>query len=63
MLERIASALEIDSPQLFSMEIYSEKAIKRFQECILSDLQIALAESIGGHIPKLSKIDNTGTQG
>jgi transcriptional regulator with XRE-family HTH domain len=43
MLEQIASALEIDSPQLFSMDSFSDKAIKRFQEGVVADLGIVIA--------------------
>jgi len=46
MLERIAAALEIDSPQLFSMFSLSDEAIKRFQSGILSDLSSAIAQSL-----------------
>lgn len=42
MLERIASALEINSPQLFSMESFSDVAMKRFQKGILTDLESAV---------------------
>jgi transcriptional regulator with XRE-family HTH domain len=38
MLERIAGALEIDSPELFSMAAFPSASIKRFQEAILSDM-------------------------
>jgi DNA-binding transcriptional regulator YiaG len=34
MLERIAAALEIDSPQLFSMTTITEEAVKRFQKAV-----------------------------
>ncbi|MDR0796236.1 MAG: helix-turn-helix domain-containing protein [Tannerella sp.] len=43
MLERIAEALEIDSPQLFSMASFSDEAIKRFQDGIMSDLGTAIS--------------------
>jgi transcriptional regulator with XRE-family HTH domain len=39
MLERIAEALEIDSPQLFSMETYSQSAVKQFKEKLKTDLE------------------------
>ena len=46
MLERIATALEIDSPQLFSMTSFSDEAIKRFQKGITTDLETALIHAI-----------------
>jgi transcriptional regulator with XRE-family HTH domain len=52
MLERIAGALEIDSPQLFSMTSFSDEAIKRFQDSVISDL----ATSIGARATELKKL-------
>jgi len=46
MLQRIATALEIDSPQLFSMNTFTDEAIKRFQEGILADVGIAIAQAV-----------------
>jgi transcriptional regulator with XRE-family HTH domain len=43
MLERIAAALEIDSPQLFSMTSFPAETVKRFQEDVLSDLEKAVS--------------------
>ena len=60
MLERIAAALEIDTPQLFSMASFSDEAIKRFQTSILSDmeaaLKTALTQSVETHTPNLKKM-------
>jgi transcriptional regulator with XRE-family HTH domain len=56
MLERIAAALEIDSPQLFSMNSYPMEAIKQFQIDILSDLGTAVSEAIGTRLSKLKKM-------
>jgi len=39
MLERIADALEMDSPQLFSMATFSMEVISQFQKEVLSDLE------------------------
>ena len=55
MLERIAAALEIDSPQLFSMESFPKEVIKRFQKEILNELEIALAQAVNS---KLSDLEN-----
>jgi transcriptional regulator with XRE-family HTH domain len=48
MLERIAEALEVDSPQLFSMETYSQTAIQQFK----ADLKINLEKAIDDFIDK-----------
>ena len=55
MLERIATALEIDSPQLFSMESFSMEAIKRFQEGVLEDLGNAVTLSVDTRLSELKK--------
>jgi transcriptional regulator with XRE-family HTH domain len=39
MLERIASALEMDSPELFSTQVFTEEAIKRVQDKVQADLE------------------------
>jgi transcriptional regulator with XRE-family HTH domain len=46
MLERISAALEIDSPQLFSMTSFTDEAMKRFQKDIMSDLETAMTQAI-----------------
>jgi hypothetical protein len=46
MLERIAAALAIDSPQLFSMDSFTEEAIRRFQEGVLADMGTAIAQAV-----------------
>jgi len=56
MLERLAVALEIDSPQLFSMESFSNEAIKRFQEGVISDLGNAVSLSVGARLSELKKM-------
>jgi transcriptional regulator with XRE-family HTH domain len=56
MLERIAAALEIDSPQLFSMSSFSDEAIKRFQKAVLSDLETAVAQSVGARASELKNM-------
>ena len=57
MLERIAAALEIDSPQLFSMDSFSDTAIKRFQEGVLSDLSSAMTLAVDARLSELKKLD------
>ena len=46
MLERIALALEIDSPQLFSMGTYSQAAIQQFRENLKANLEKAVDDFI-----------------
>ena len=46
MLERIAAALEIDAPDLFSMKMYPSEetgSIKQFQERVISDMAQVLS--------------------
>jgi transcriptional regulator with XRE-family HTH domain len=57
MLERIANALEIDSPQLFSMESFSKDAIKRFQEEVMSDLRAAVIAVVDAKAAELKKME------
>jgi transcriptional regulator with XRE-family HTH domain len=52
MLERIAAALEIDTPQLFSMTSFSDEAIKRFQKGVQTDLETTLTQAISEAISK-----------
>jgi len=46
MLERIAEALEVDSPQLFSMETYSQDAIQQFKDNLKENLEKAIDDFI-----------------
>ena len=55
MLERIAAALEIDSPHLFSMASFPAEAVKSFQEGILADVGTALASAISARVADLQK--------
>ena len=59
MLERIAAALEIDTPQLFSMDSYTDEAVKRFQKGILSDvssgLETVITQAIATRISEFKK--------
>ncbi|MDR3199845.1 MAG: helix-turn-helix transcriptional regulator [Spirochaetales bacterium] len=43
MLERIAAALEIDSPELFSMKAFPSQTIREFQQLVLSDMEQVIA--------------------
>jgi len=55
MLERIAAALEIDSPQLFSMNSFPAEAIKQFQEGLLSDVETAVINAISSRLADFQK--------
>ncbi|MDR2701018.1 MAG: helix-turn-helix domain-containing protein [Spirochaetaceae bacterium] len=56
MLERIATALEIDSPQLFSMNSFPVAAIMQFQEGFLSDMEAMVASAISSRLADFRKI-------
>lgn len=56
MLERIAAALEIDSPQLFSMNSFPVEAIKQFQEGLLSDVETAVVSAISSRLIDFMKM-------
>jgi len=56
MLERIAAALEIDSPQLFSMNSFPFEAIKQFQEGLLSDVETAVVSAITSRLADFQKM-------
>ena len=55
MLERIATALEIDSPQLFSMESFPIEAIKQFKEGIKNDLDLAVTSIVNSRLSEFDK--------
>jgi hypothetical protein len=56
MLERIAAALEIDSPQLFSMNSFPTEVIKQFQEDLLTDVENAIVSVINSRFIDIQKI-------
>jgi len=56
MLERIAEALGIDSPQLFSMNSFPTDAIKKFQEGLISDVETAVVSAINSRLADFHKI-------
>jgi len=56
MLERIAEALDIDSPQLFSMDSFPTKVIKQFQEGLLADVETAVVSVISSRITDFQKM-------
>ncbi|MDR0796482.1 MAG: helix-turn-helix domain-containing protein [Tannerella sp.] len=57
MLERIATALEIDSPQLFSINSFVYESIKNIQESVVSDIEIAVAEAVETRLSELKKLE------
>ncbi|MDR3357148.1 MAG: hypothetical protein LBO04_08215 [Spirochaetaceae bacterium] len=56
MLERIAAALEIDSPQLFSVNSFTGEAVKRFQDGLLADVGAALVQAVNTWQSEFKKI-------
>ena len=50
MLERIALALEIDSPQLFSMDSFPTEVIKQFQDGLLVDVEKAILNVVSSRL-------------
>jgi len=56
MLERIAAALEIDSPQLFSMASFPSEVIKQFQKEILDEIGVSVANAVSSRLSNLEKI-------
>ncbi|MDR1904919.1 MAG: helix-turn-helix domain-containing protein [Treponema sp.] len=56
MLERIAAALEIDSPQLFSMASFPTEVIRQFQEGLAVDAEKAVVSAISSRLADLQKL-------
>ena len=50
MLERIAIALEIDPPELFSMRKVPEVSLKKLKKTVLEDIEKAVGQIINEHI-------------
>ena len=61
MLERIAFALEIDSPKLFSMDSFSDEALKQFHEGVLSDIETAVTHVVDARISELKNLGQLST--
>jgi transcriptional regulator with XRE-family HTH domain len=55
MLERIAAAIEIDSPELFSMASFPAEAIKQFQEDFLADIETMITGAIRSRLADFQK--------
>lgn len=50
MLERIALALQLDPPELFSMRSIPEKSLKNVQKAVLADIDKAVSNVINEHL-------------
>ena len=59
MLERIANALEIDSPQLFSMSSFPSEVIRQFQKEVLDELGTAISSAVSSRMEKLEYMQNS----
>jgi transcriptional regulator with XRE-family HTH domain len=63
MLERIAVALEIDAPELFSTQPPPAKVLKNWQKTVLTDVERAIQETvktvIAEHLGELDKISGS----
>ena len=55
MIERIAIALNIDPPDLFSKKIYSVELIKNFHESVLSDFKEVLNKQVDNFEKKINQ--------
>ena len=55
MLERIAVALEIDPPELFSIRKIPLVSIKKLQKTVIEDIEKALNTVIKKHLNKVDK--------
>ena len=55
MLEKIAAALEIDSPQLYSQDVNYDEVIKQFKESFLADIGDAVSDAAYLKLTKLKK--------
>ena len=56
MIERIAAALEIDTPQLFSMIPFTDDAAKRFREGVLSDFETAITQAVDLRLAEFKRL-------
>jgi transcriptional regulator with XRE-family HTH domain len=55
MLERIAAALQIDAPELFSQKNAPSAALRKLQKTVLEDIEKAVDLSILGFLNKLDE--------
>jgi len=52
MIERIAAALQIDAPELFSMQSIPQEAIKELQKTVMTEIERTVNQSIMGILRK-----------
>jgi transcriptional regulator with XRE-family HTH domain len=57
MLERIAAALELDSPELFASKTFRDDEISLMQKCVSTDLE-NVAHTIFERLSELKKYNN-----
>jgi len=50
MLERIAAALQIDPPELFSMRAIQSKSLETMQKAVLVDIEKSISHVINNHL-------------
>ena len=60
MLERIAKALNIDPPELFSKRAYSVDLIKDFHKSVLSEFEKVLDKQINSFEKRIINASSTG---
>ena len=53
MIERIAEALQVDPPVLFSMQSIPHESIKKLHKSLLGDIEKAVGVAISGHLNSL----------
>jgi len=57
MLERIALALELDPPELFSMRKVPAVSLRKIQKSVLEDMEKAVIKVINDHMDKIENDD------
>jgi transcriptional regulator with XRE-family HTH domain len=62
MLERIALALQIDPPALFSMQTIPSKTLEKMQKTVLVDIQKAVNNVIHEHLKKIGHTQLTAAE-
>jgi len=60
MLERIATALEIDTPQLFSMATFADDTLKHFKEGIIADVETAITVAVDSRLSEFNYLQTPG---
>jgi transcriptional regulator with XRE-family HTH domain len=56
MLENIALALEIDTPELFSTQAPPQKRLKQWQQVVLTDINEAIDKVVADHLKELNTL-------